>query len=779
MLARGIRLLAALGLAVLAAGPLAALDPRRPVEAYGRDVWQTDQGLPQNSVNAILQTRDGYLWIATWDGVVKFDGVRFVLVEPPAGADRRARRTVVLHEDPSGAVWAGTEGGGLVRWSGGVATRFTTREGLPDDRVVGVATGPEGDLWVSTASGLARLHSGTLRRVPLEDEAPGSLGYVWLTRSGRHFMAVRGTLRELKGGRLQPSPVPEATDVTAIVEDAEGRLYVGAGNGLFRWEAGTVTRFTEADGLAETRARSLLVDRDGSLWIGSRLGLTRYSGGRFEALRSGQGFFGDDVPCLHEDREGSLWIGTGSTGLNRLKDTACRTYGIPEGLTRDIALTAYEDLAGHLWVGTNCGGLHLFEDGRFRQVLPGLLPNGCIWSLTGEPDGTLWIGTWSGGLYGVGDGPVTHLTPQDGLPSDVVLALVPARAGGIWAGTTRGLARVSGGRVAETWTGAGADSAEIHALLEEPDGTLWIGTYRGGLLKWKDGAVRAVYTTREGLPVNDVRALHRDVSGTLWIGTFGGGLARLENGRFTRYGRHEGLLDDVISQILEDDDGNLWMSSNRGLFRVARSSLNDFAAGKSGAIQAFAYGTADGMRNRECNGGSQPAGCRRRDGTLWFPTIRGAVSIDPRLVRTSAQTPPVLIEDVIVDRQTLRPEGPHRIGPGRRVFEFHYAALSFTAPERVRFRYRMEGFDRDFIDADTRRVAYYTNLPPGSYTFRVQALGDGGRWNEEGRPSASLSSRPSCRPASSWSRRPSGSSSSSGAATGCGSGRCGRASGSS
>jgi signal transduction histidine kinase len=310
-----------------------------------------------------------------------------------------------------------------------------------------------------------------------------------------------------------------------------------------------------------------------------------------------------------------------------------------------------------------------------------------------------------------------------------VLAIAEGRRG-LWVGTAAGLNLFDGKNFTVFTTRDGLSNDSVWALLEDRAGDLWIGTDGGGLNRFRDGAFYA-YKSGDGFSSDIVLSLYEDRAGDLWIGT-SGGLSRYRNGQFTSYTTREGLFDDVIFQILEDDSDNLWMSCNKGVFRVSKSELNDFAEGKRKSITSVSYGTADGMSSRECNGGIQPAGWKSRDGRLWFPTIKGAVVIDPNKLRINEQPPPVTIEQVIVDGQATGPSADLRLEPGARRLEFHYAGLSFLSSEKVRFKHKLEGYDNEWIDAGTRREAIYNNLAPGSYVFRVVACNNDGVWNEAG-----------------------------------------------
>jgi len=346
-----------------------------------------------------------------------------------------------------------------------------------------------------------------------------------------------------------------------------------------------------------------------------------------------------------------------------------------------------------------------------------------VWSLLRDPDGTLWVGTVGGGLGRLSGGRYTrYQRTSDPATTNLVTAIARGRDGTLWVGSDAGLSRFDDGR----FTDVGRTEGLVQRVLcieEDRRGALWLGTV-GGLYRFAAGRFTH-YTQQDGLSHDHVRTIHEDADGVLWIGTYGGGLNRLKDGRFSAFGIREGLPDVAVSRIIEDPQGNLWMSGNKGVFRVARRQLNDLAEGRTSYLTSVTYGTADGMVIEETNGG-QPAGWRTADGRLWFPTIKGLVGIEPGT--DPATPPPVFVERTVVDGRSLDPRALPRLGPGSADAEFHYTAIDLGAAEKTRFRYRLDGYDRQWIDAGTRRVAYYTKVGPGAYHFEVLATDSDGQW---------------------------------------------------
>jgi diguanylate cyclase (GGDEF)-like protein len=733
--ARAARRRALLTLAVAAlAAPAASLDRSRAVTQYRHDAWSTREGLPQSSVESIAQTPDGYVWLGTQEGLARFDGVRFVVFDKANTPALRHNRVKALLADRDGSLWIGTEGGGIVRLRNGVFTTLGVAEGLPSPRIYELAQDAEGTVWAGTDRGLSRFRDGRFVEGP-RDEGLFRRDIEAL-RAGRDGLWVglgEGFVR-VAGDAVEPPATPGLPPgpVSALWEDADGTLWVGTRRGLYVRRPGQAQLTPGAAGLPGPVVTAIRRDRDGGLWVGTETGAARIDGEATQVLGTRQGLSNDQVMRIFEDREGSIWIGTQDGGVNRLADGKFTTYSSAEGLAGDIAWPVFGDRDGNVWIGTKSGGLSRFRDGRFQNfsTADGLSSNS-VQSIAQGADGALWIGTRGGGLNRLKDGRFTVYSMHEGLPHESVSALMASRDGGLWVGMRGGgLARLQDGRIT-TWSSReGLPSDTIHFLLESADGTLWIATNGGGLVRFRDGAFRA-FTTREGLSADVVNVLHEDAQGTLWVGTFGGGLNRMRGDGFVSYTISQGLYDDAIFSILEDGQGRLWMSCNKGIFRVDKRQLDELDRKEVARLTPVAYGVEDGMKNRECNGANQPPAWRDAGGRLWFPTIEGVAVIDPARIRTNPVPPRVSVERLVVDGRDVAPRDELVLGPGARNLEFHYAAPSFVVPQRVQYRYLLEGLDPEWMEAGTRRVAYYSRLPPGRFRFRVTAANDDGLWNSE------------------------------------------------
>ena len=719
---RWAQLVALLGL--LAAEPCAlSVSPERLLSQYAISTWQIADGLPMNSVLAMTQAADGSLWIGTEEGLVRFDGAEFDVRDRGNSPSMDAHNVQALCADEDGNVWAGTYGAGLLRWDGRTFSRPAAEpEPERSKPIRALARGTDGSIWIGTSGGLERLVDGRRTRFAADPGlasaavlaiSPGRKGRLWVATVAWLGVVEDGALR-----RFLPDRAPTGI-VLALAEGPDGALFVGTDQGLFRISA-DLRNCDRIRGLPNDFVSALVVDEHGELWAGTNGGLHRIGrDGRIESLTRRDGLSSDLIQTLLSDRDGNLWFGTRGGGLGRLRDGDLVTYGgARDGFVIDTVLASR--FGGVFAGGWNGFLARLGPDGRFIPLAsPAAFGGSSVRALYEEPDGTLLVGAWNG-LYRVRDGRTERVSDR-GLIRNVRTVHVD-RQGVIWVGLeAEGLVRLQGGAARRFTTADGLGGNEVRALLEDREGTLWVATY-GGLSR-RSGESFTTLTTRDGLRSDLVRCLSLDAEGALWIGTYGGGIARLRRGEFTSWDTRDGLYSDVAYAITEDDAGDIWISSNRGVYRAARADLEARASGAVPKLRCRSFGTADGMASEECNGGD-PAVARAADGRLYFPTVRGVVAVSPsRLLATAP--PRVRIDAVVAGANAIDYGETASVPAGTRRLEIRWAALGFLPPLKTEFRYRLDGFDDDWVDARTRRVATYTNLPPGDYTFRVVAGIDG------------------------------------------------------
>jgi signal transduction histidine kinase/ligand-binding sensor domain-containing protein/CheY-like chemotaxis protein/HPt (histidine-containing phosphotransfer) domain-containing protein len=726
-------------LCLCGASPALAVDPAKPLTQCILDQWRAKDGLPHENVYAITQTPDGYLWLATQVGLCRFDGVRFRLVgdDQPILKQKQVRS---LYLGGDGTLWLGTNGAGLVAYKDGQFWGYGSRLFLPGDNLESVCEDPDGDLWLSVPGrGVWSLKQWQKRAYTRKDGLPSdSVDHIRATQDGSLWMSTDQGLYRLRDKRVTRFSTAEGLPcnfVRALHEGRDGSLWICSDGGLTRYKSGRFTTYTTRDGLPNNATRAVADGRGGTLWVATLGGLARFRGGRFENYTQRHGLSSDQAVAVFEDREGSLWIGTAGGSVNRLRDAKVLAYTAEHGLPDELVWTVCPARAGGLWLGTEFGGLTRFRDGKFTSYnSKDGLANNRVRAVYEDRQGTLWVGT-SGGLSRFRDGQFTSFTAKDGLCGATVFAIHEDRAGRLWVGTKDGgLNLYQAGRFTNFNTSQGLTSEAVRVIAEDSQGALWLATH-AGLNRLHEGQF-TTWRMSDGLSHERVLALHIDADDTVWAGTDGGGLNRLRDGRITVYKTSDGLPDDVIYGILDDGRGSLWLSSNKGIIRLPRSAIADFDAGRAPLLTCLRYDVTDGMKSTECNGGNQHPGCRTADGRLWFPTMRGVVVVDPDRLETYPSAPPVVIEEARINKVPSDPRTRASVPSGKGELEFHYTALSYLVPEKIRFRYQLEGYDADWIDARPRRAAYYTNIPPGSYRFRVQACNESGVWGEAGAATA-------------------------------------------
>ena len=711
---------------------------------YRFDSWTTDNGLPQNSVLSILQTRDGYLWLATFDGLVRFDGVRFTIFNKAnsKGLAGNGFRSIFAEADDT--LWLG-EGSGLVRFRNGQFQTFTIADGVNR-----VQKDLDGSLLIFKPDGLARWRDG---RITIERPEEDDRNYnIYVSPANSRWELDPGGLRRIQDGRAMNYTLPFdphriSSDrqfnylvYVQMLEDRDGALWLSASGNVYRMKDRAVTMYTAKDGVPPSLVRDILQDRQGDIWIATRGdGICRLNGGRFACYNTTSGLSSNHVIDIFEDREGTLWAGTNERGINRLTRQVVTPLSSAHGLADKNVYPLLEARDGSFWIGS-FSALSQYKDGKIKNYSrrDGLLYE-IVQSLHEDRDGRLWVGS-IGGVEYYEDGKFTDFTERLGLRiGDVDFwSIQQDRHGALWFGTNKGLIQYQDGAATRYTTENGLPVNDVKAIHEARDGSLWIGTYGGLVFFRRETNVShlpsptSVFTEADGLASNGVRAIFEDAQGTLWIGTTDGGLSRFRDGKFVNYNTRNGLYSDGVFQILEDARGWFWMSSNQGIYRVRRQELEDFAAGRTAIITSTAFGKSDGMLNTECNGGRQPAGIKTRDGKLWFPTQDGVAIIDPEAVPFNPQPPPVVVESASLDGASVPLDGGLKISPRQDNLEIRYTGLSFIKPEQIRFRYRLEGLDDHWTEAGTRRAAYYPYLPPGRYTFRVIAANSDNVWNEQG-----------------------------------------------
>ena len=710
------------------------------------DVWQVEQDIgQQNPITAIVQSQDGYLWLGTYHGLIRFDGVRSAVFDSGNAPGLQNGLITSLFETPDGTLWIGHETGQLTRFAEGIFQPVSLAASWPGGTVEAITTDEAGDLWLLNNNGvLFRVRDGQTAAVP-GGASPTRKAVLNRSAGGKPWIVCGGQIATLEAGKVVPRHLEgaEAGDYFERVLPArDGGLWVLGNQRLRKWRDGRWSR--EINGCPRTPGAisTLLETRAGMLVAGTlRDGLYLFNprGQAFHFSRT-NGLSHDWVRTVCEDREGNIWVGT-AAGLDGLRSRKVQMLSAPDGYQGCGVLSFSVTDADSAWIGTEGAGLYRYQSGQWSSFIESSgVSNLFVWSVLETREKELYVGTWGGGL-------LVKRSDHFEAPGDLaritapVVSLYEASGGELWVGTTIGLYRYNGTNVVCVADKERLAFPDIRAMAEGPDGTLWFGMSGGGLGRLRDGALQQ-FTKKDGLGSDFVISLYAETNGTLWIGTTDNGLTRLKDGQFRNLTARQGLPSSVICHIVDDGEGNLWLGSHNGILRASKADLNQCADGLIQSVHWLGYGKAEGLASQTCAGGFQPGATRAPDGRIWFPTAKGVAIVDPGNVSTNSILPPVVIEEILADGQPLDlharaaagrdPSAALKIPPGKQRFDIRYTGLSLVSPDKVRFKHRLSGLETEWNYAGTERMAHYTYLPPGSYRFEVSACNNDGLWNEAG-----------------------------------------------
>jgi len=722
----------------LASVSATALSPSKSISQFAMDTWQTDAGLPELAIQAMVETSDDYLWIGTQEGLARFDGAQFMVFDHVNTPALQSDFITSIVEDGDHSLWIGNEQGLVVRQADGTFVRFGAEQGFPLPRITMALGDSDGSVWISGRGGLAHIVHGKVERVFGETDgfANDFIGYLALDSDGALWATARGHLHRIKNGKVENFSTADGLNghpVSRLFTSRHGDLWVlSNGAGLFR-RNGEKFEPWWPNGVPEgVHIRDLLEDRDGNIWVATDAnGVYRTWQDLLSGTTSEQGLSDLGLQTLFEDSSGSLWIGTLGRGLIRLRDGSFTAYTKTEGLSADTVFSVLQDRHGDVWAGTLNGLTRISIDEVHRYSRANGLSGDYISALGDDNAGGVWVGLGGTGLDHLANGKVDrHISLKPPMPTSTVTAVIVDKQGRLWAGTDgAGIARIVGDKVDYITTQQGLPENFVRAIAEDAHGAIWVGT-NGGFGKVEGFGFDVEALHDDELSRTAILSVYVDDHDTLWIGTLGHGLWRYSGGHLTHYTMHEGLPNETINSILTDTDDNIWLGSNRGIFRIKRGDMDDVAAGRRTTLDVSRFGQADGMKSAETSAGAQPSAWRSSDGHLWFATVQGAVVVDPNRVSAARRPLRTFIESVRADDKSISlHSGAANLPSGTSRLEIRYTAPDLMAAETTHFRYRLDGVDNDWIDVADERTARYANVPPGTHRFEVQARRDNEGWS--------------------------------------------------
>ena len=730
-----------------------AQNPSLDVSQYAHASWKNSEGFSEGIIRAIAQTPDGYLWLGTEFGLRRFDGVRAVAWEPPAGQQLLSSDIRSLQAARDGRLWIGTFRG-LASWKDGKLSHYPELDGqvieaLLEDR--------EGTIWVAgwapSVGRLCRIQGGNIQCYGEDGRFGSGVTPLYEDSGGNLWAGAMNGLWRWKPGppRLYPMPDP-AQRIYALAESDDGGILIAKHSGVTKLLNGKTEAYPLPAGL-QFQPHRLLRDRNGALWIGALVdsGLLHVHDGKADPFTTANGLSGASVTALLEDREGSIWVAT-VDGLDRFREFAIPTISVQQGLSSQGFGSILAARDGSIWLGTS-EGLNRWNQGQItvyrnrpqrgvrgasqsafdprtvREITDSGLPEKIAESIFEDHRGQIWVGTQSGVAF-LKSG---RFAPVASVPYGVVHSITGDSAGNLWMSHQEGLFHLLGAGLVERipWARLGRKEPATAVLHDARQGGVWLGFRDGGVAYFNDGQIRASYAAAEGLGEGMIRSFYPDASGSLWAATEGG-LSRIKDGRVLTLTSRNGLPCNMVHWMMEDDAHSVWLYTACGLVRIARSDLDAWASNPKQTIQAAVFDSSDGVSSHRFPGGYSANVAKAADGKLWFLRPGGVSVLDPHHLAFNKLPPPVHIEQVTADDKIYDATNGLRLPPRIRNLAIDYTALSFVAPEKVRFRYKLEGQNRNWHEVINDRQIQYTNLAPGPYRFRVMASNNSGVWNETG-----------------------------------------------
>ena len=713
---------------------LLALDPDKHIDQYLINEWKISDGLPSNTITSICQTNDNYLWIGTNKGLVRFDGIRFDIINIEDDPKKKSICITDLFVDGQGTLWIGTLKG-LFQFKNWKFRKFTIKDGLSGNDISSINEDVNGNLWIGTLDNyLNKFEDGKFYLFNssngLEGKSISSIfddveGVLWVG-------AYKKGLYKFKSGKFikrNISGLKENYSINSVYEDHKRCLWRGTDVGLIQINGEKTHIYTSLiGGIANNDVVDILEDCDGNLWIGTKDGITRIKKSLSDKIYIENYLKNNVITSLFEDNEKNIWIGTNGSGVIRIRDATFTMYTTKDGLPNDFISSLFQDRNGDIWIGS-AYSLCMFRNEIFSKFL--IKSANSKNAINEDNKSNLWVGSDGSGLFKIKGEVIFNFSNKQGLLSNIIKVLYIDSKENIWVGTDRGLNYYIGGTFKSYTIKDGLLCNFINSIMEDKKHNLWIGTSKGitfvkkGIFKKEN-----IKQFLKNIPISFV---YEDEKNTFWICTFGEGLKRFKNGKFDSFSIDDGLYSNDIYKIIEDTQGNFWIPSDSGVLKVNKDELNEFAKGNVDKINCLLFGLSDGMGSVECTVGSCSA-IRTNAGAIWFATKKGISVVNPRKLKVDKSHLHVIIEKVLLNKKSIPRNKKHSSFYNIRDVRFHFTAPTFVSPEKVKFKYKLDGYDKNWImlESGKERLALYSDLEPGVYTFMVQACNKDGIWNKKG-----------------------------------------------
>jgi len=716
---------------------------KRSIHQYIRDEWKIENGLPQNSVTSSAQTKDGYLWFGTSEGLARFDGIKFTVFCSKNTPQFKTNRILCLLPSRDGSLWIGTEGGGLIRYKEDQFFLYTTENGLTSNFVVSLFQDSYGDIWIGTPDGYLNCYRYDQffqykSESGLEDNYIKTIfednsGNLWIGTYKGLYLKENNYFKKIQLGIDSVDLI-----IRAIYQENSGTMWIGSNKGLFNITKNqSISDIDEKEIFLNNCINAIDQDIWGNMWIGTEnclYVLKKEESGNY--LITDKILSKTPITDIIIDQEKSIWVTTLGKGIKRFRKGKFQNYTIQEGLSSNLPMSLFEDMNGNLWIGLNNGDVNILDSEgiHFETILSEKLHNnGSVRAICQASNGDIWISSYGNGIYKYDtNGDLQNFTEGNGLVNDIVRTLFIDSSGALWIGTRYGLSIWKNGKFKSYTVENGLPNNIILCINQDISGCMWVGTGKG-IAFFSDGQFisKPFLSKLQNYPI---LYIYPDENNTIWVGTEGGGIFRIKNTEINKLTSVNGLPSNIISTILEDRKGQFWLTTDKGILLTQQEELDKVFDGKKKTLSFRHYSVSNGLASNECVKSSQYAALIRKDHSLWFATVNGLAMINPDNIFFNKEPPPVMIENMYVDGRTISTHINEEVLYVKKEIRFNFTALSFISPHNIRFRYKLDGFDSDWkeIQPGEKRNISYHKLKSGKYTFRVTACNSDGVWNPEG-----------------------------------------------